>query len=208
MGPAWPGESKVNDLEGGSMRKIGTVAALVATAAFVVTAVGLTAPSNSDELLKGSSNVCNSPRRRTRVARRPRRCATWPSSAKRTGRKGLNADVWAHEGYAYIGHWGFSDWSSGSKTRFCPSPPRNGVAVVDATDLSDPVQVARVSVNSDRHVGRGRHGLRGQVRAACRARHRRGGHPGVRRFAAGRELPRGSCSSTSRTRRARRSSAS
>jgi hypothetical protein len=36
------------------------------------------------------------------------------------GGRGFNADVWAHEGFAYIGHWGFTDWAQGSKTRFCP----------------------------------------------------------------------------------------
>jgi hypothetical protein len=32
------------------------------------------------------------------------------------GGRGFNADVWAHEGFAYIGHWGFTDWAQGSKT--------------------------------------------------------------------------------------------
>lgn len=29
--------------------------------------------------------------------------------------RGFNADVWVHEGHAYVGSWGFSDFASGSK---------------------------------------------------------------------------------------------
>ena len=36
------------------------------------------------------------------------------------GGRGFNADVWVDEQYAYVGSWGFSDWASGSKERFCP----------------------------------------------------------------------------------------
>ncbi len=57
------------------------------------------------------------------------------------GVRGFNADVWQHEGYAYIGHWGFADWATGN-SRFCPSLPDNGVAVIDARDPSTPVRVA------------------------------------------------------------------
>ncbi|MGH3134613.1 MAG: LVIVD repeat-containing protein [Gaiellaceae bacterium] len=58
------------------------------------------------------------------------------------GGRGFNGDVWVHEGYAYVGHWGFQDWANGSKSRFCPEPPESGVAVVDATDPEDPQVVA------------------------------------------------------------------
>ncbi len=58
------------------------------------------------------------------------------------GDRGFNADVWVHDGYAYIGHWGFQDWANGSKNRFCPQPPNSGVAVVDATDPSNPQVVS------------------------------------------------------------------
>jgi hypothetical protein len=57
------------------------------------------------------------------------------------GARGFNADVWTHEGYAYIGHWGFTDWATGN-SRFCPSAPNNGVAVVDARNPSNPTRVA------------------------------------------------------------------
>jgi hypothetical protein len=58
------------------------------------------------------------------------------------GGRGFNADVWAHEGFAYVGQWGFEDWASGSKERFCPEEPLSGVAVIDARDPTNPVQVA------------------------------------------------------------------
>jgi hypothetical protein len=64
------------------------------------------------------------------------------------GGRGFNADVWAHEGFAYIGHWGFSDWAKGSKTRFCPEPPDSGVAVVDYRDPASPEMASRL-VNPD-----------------------------------------------------------
>jgi hypothetical protein len=57
------------------------------------------------------------------------------------GARGFNADVWTHEGYAYVGHWGFSDWATGN-SRFCPTAPNNGVAVLDTRNPSNPTRVA------------------------------------------------------------------
>jgi hypothetical protein len=57
------------------------------------------------------------------------------------GGRGFNADVWFHRGFAYVGHWGFTDWTPDTD-RFCPEPPDSGVAVVDATDPTNPVEVA------------------------------------------------------------------
>ena len=54
------------------------------------------------------------------------------------GGRGFNADVWVHEQYAYVGSWGFSDFASGSKQRFCPN---DGIAVVDTRDPADPRHV-------------------------------------------------------------------
>jgi hypothetical protein len=59
------------------------------------------------------------------------------------GGRGFNADVWVHRRFAYVGHWGFTDWSTGS-TRFCPEDPNNGVAVVDIRDPASPVMVSRL----------------------------------------------------------------
>jgi hypothetical protein len=59
------------------------------------------------------------------------------------GGRGFNADVWVHDQHAYVGHWGFTDWATGND-RFCPTDPKNGVAVLDATDPSDPEMVSRL----------------------------------------------------------------
>ncbi|MEX2032880.1 MAG: hypothetical protein WEA81_08435, partial [Dehalococcoidia bacterium] len=58
------------------------------------------------------------------------------------GGRGFNADVWFHKEFAYVGRWGFTDWSSGSKKRFCPEGENRGVAVVDATDPAHPAVVS------------------------------------------------------------------
>jgi hypothetical protein len=57
------------------------------------------------------------------------------------GGRGFNADVWYHDGYAYVGQWGFEDWATGNN-RFCPSGDRRGVAVVDVNPPETPTQVA------------------------------------------------------------------
>jgi hypothetical protein len=59
------------------------------------------------------------------------------------GGRGFNADVWVHEGFAYVGHWGFTDWATGN-SRFCPEEPNNGVAVIDARNPANPVVVSRL----------------------------------------------------------------
>jgi hypothetical protein len=62
------------------------------------------------------------------------------------GGRGFNADVWVHKEHAYVGSWGFSDWASGSKQRFCPN---DGVAVIDSSDETDPKQVATLESPDD-----------------------------------------------------------
>jgi hypothetical protein len=57
------------------------------------------------------------------------------------GGRGFNGDVWQHENHAYVGHWGFADWAVGN-SRFCPSAPNNGVAVIDVADPARPTRVA------------------------------------------------------------------
>jgi hypothetical protein len=59
------------------------------------------------------------------------------------GGRGFNGDVWVHEEFAYVGHWGFPDWSSGND-RFCPTEAGSGVAIVDATDPANPTMVSRL----------------------------------------------------------------
>jgi hypothetical protein len=51
------------------------------------------------------------------------------------GGGGVNADVWAHEEYAYVGVWG-------GDPRFGIPCPATGVKVVDISDPSDPVVVS------------------------------------------------------------------
>jgi hypothetical protein len=60
------------------------------------------------------------------------------------GGRGFNADVWVHEGFAYVGMWGFGDWANGSKDRFCPSGSNTSVLVLDARDPANPQIVARL----------------------------------------------------------------
>src|SRR5215207_2126838 len=46
--------------------------------------------------------------------------------------RGYNADVLTHEGYAYVGQWGFADFATGN-SRFCPSDEATrGAAIIDA----------------------------------------------------------------------------
>jgi hypothetical protein len=60
------------------------------------------------------------------------------------GGRGFNGDVWVHKGYAYVGHWGFGDWASGTKDRFCPEGMNSSVIDVDSRDPADPQVVARL----------------------------------------------------------------
>jgi hypothetical protein len=55
--------------------------------------------------------------------------------------RGFNGDVWVHDGYAYVGQWGFTDWAIGN-SRFCPTDEHRGVAVIDVRDPSKPNRVA------------------------------------------------------------------
>ena len=58
--------------------------------------------------------------------------------------RGFNADVWVHEGYAYVGQWGFGDWAGGTKDRFCPTGSNTSVLVLDTRDPSNPQIVGRL----------------------------------------------------------------
>lgn len=56
------------------------------------------------------------------------------------GDRGFNGDVALHDGFAYVGHWGFPDWATGNE-RFCPSGASSGVAVLDVRDPASPRRV-------------------------------------------------------------------
>jgi len=65
------------------------------------------------------------------------------------GNRGFNADVFVHRGFAYVGSWGFQDWSGGGANRFCPDDAHSGVAVIDARTPSRPTVVAKLQNPSD-----------------------------------------------------------
>jgi hypothetical protein len=60
------------------------------------------------------------------------------------GGRGFNADVWVHNGYAYVGQWGFGDWAAGAKDRFCPSGTNSSVLVIDVRNPANPQVVGRL----------------------------------------------------------------
>jgi hypothetical protein len=104
----------------------------LAAIALTFAAVALTAPSNDDELLKDekhfldqSNKLFEGGQKAMQISPNLEVVANEP-----LGNRGFNGDVWAHKGYAYVGHWGFQDSASGSKNRFCPEFPNSGVAVV------------------------------------------------------------------------------
>ncbi|HEU6445217.1 MAG TPA: hypothetical protein VFL61_09185 [Gaiellaceae bacterium] len=103
-----------------------------AAAALMFVGVALTAPSNDDELLKDEKHFLEQSTKTYNGGQKAMQIS--PNlevvAHDSLGDRGFNGDVWAHEGYAYVGHWGFQDWANGSKNRFCPEAPKSGVAVV------------------------------------------------------------------------------
>jgi len=125
-------------------RSLVRASALAAALALTFGGVALSAPSNGNELLKDEAH---------RLAQSSKNFSggnkggsAWNIEVvgqDSLGGRGFNGDVWTYKGFAYIGHWGFTDWATGN-SRFCPSAPKNGVAVVDATDPAHPVMVSRL----------------------------------------------------------------
>src|SRR5215207_193211 len=60
------------------------------------------------------------------------------------GNRGYNADVYVHHGYAYVGSWGFQDWSGGGENRFCPDESKSGVEVIDVRAPARPTVVSKL----------------------------------------------------------------
>jgi len=109
------------------------VALGLGAAALTFAAVAVSARSNDDELLKDEKHFLEQSSKTYQGGNKGGSAWNMEVVAHNDlGGRGFNADVWAHEGYAYIGHWGFQDWAAGSKNRFCPSAPNNGVAIVDS----------------------------------------------------------------------------
>ena len=119
-------------------------ATIAAIAVITLSGIVLAAPSNGDELLKDELHRLEQSKKTFSGGNKGG--SAWniePVAHHDLGGRGFNADVWTHEGIAYIGHWGFTDWATGNG-RFCPTEPNNGIAVVDATVPRDPVMVARL----------------------------------------------------------------
>jgi hypothetical protein len=108
------------------------VALGLAAAALTFAGVAITASTNDEELLKDEKHFLEQSNKTYEGGQKAMQIS--PNlevvAHDSLGDRGFNGDVWAHKGYAYVGHWGFEDWASGSKNRFCPEYPKNGVAVV------------------------------------------------------------------------------
>ena len=104
----------------------------LAIAALAFAGTAITASSNSDELLKDEKHFLEQSSKTYNGGQKAMQISSNLEVVAHNSLddRGFNADVWAHKGYAYVGHWGFQDWASGSKNRFCPEEPSSGVAVV------------------------------------------------------------------------------
>lgn len=122
------------------MRKLVLLA--VAAAALVTAAVAFTAPSNGDELLKDEKHFLDQSNKLYTGGNKGGSALNMELVGHNSlGDRGFNADVSVFNGYAYVGHWGFTDWATGN-TRFCPSGDKAGVAVVDVRNPANPVRIA------------------------------------------------------------------
>jgi hypothetical protein len=133
---------------------------LAATLVFVMVPVTATARTSS-ELLKAERHFAKAGKQNARLLSSSttavgRATAAGNPSASSSmnmevvahntiGDRGFNADVWEHEGYAYVGQWGFTDWAQGAKQRFCPSGAESGVAVIEVTADGDATTTSVVS---------------------------------------------------------------
>ena len=135
----------LSGLKGIAMRRFGLAATLAAVLVLLSASAALAPPTNKDELLKDEQHRLQQSQTLYQGGQKAGSASNMEVVGHNDlGGRGFNADVWAHEGFAYIGHWGFTDWAQGSKTRFCPAPPNNGVAVVDYRDPANPQMVSRL----------------------------------------------------------------
>ena len=127
------------------MRRFGLTLAVALFAVLALSTVALTAPSNSDELLKDEKHFLQQLTTPYKGGNKGGSALNMEVVGKNDlGGRGFNADVWTHEGFAYVGHWGFTDWSTGGEQRFCPEGANSGVAVVDARQPANPREVSRL----------------------------------------------------------------
>ncbi len=121
------------------MRKLAILFAVLGAMVFV--AVGITAASK-DDLLKDEQHFFEQSQKTYQGGSKAG--SAWNMEVvghNDLNARGFNADVWKYKNYAYVGNWGFADWATGND-RFCPSPPNNGVAVLDVTNPAVPTRVA------------------------------------------------------------------
>jgi hypothetical protein len=119
-------------------------AVFAAAIVLVLSGVALAVPSKSGELLKDEAHRLE--QLKASFSGGNKGGSAWNIEVvghNDLGGRGFNADVWTHGGFAYVGHWGFTDWATGNE-RFCPSSPKNGIAVLDATDPTKPAMVSRL----------------------------------------------------------------
>jgi hypothetical protein len=127
------------------MRRLSLAATLAAIIVLLSASAALAPPTNKDELLKDEQRRLQQSQTLYQGGQKAAQAFNMEVVGQHDlGGRGFNADVWAHEGFAYIGHWGLTDWAQGSKTRFCPAPPNNGVAVIDYRDPANPRMVSRL----------------------------------------------------------------
>jgi hypothetical protein len=84
--------------------------AVLAAVALALAASAATAPSNRSELLKDERHFLAQSKKIYTGGQKAARARNMEVVGHTDlGGRGFNADVWVHEGYAYVGHWGFSD---------------------------------------------------------------------------------------------------
>src|SRR5918999_6384845 len=125
------------------MRKLG-IACLFVAVALAFAGVAYTVPSkNNDELLKDEAHFLEQMNKTFSGGTKAAQMRNMEVVGRNDlGGRGFNADVWFHDGFAYVGRWGFTDWAQGTKQRFCPDDPNNGIAVVDVRVPSNPQMVS------------------------------------------------------------------
>jgi hypothetical protein len=123
-------------------RRLVTVSAACALALLGGSAIALAAKAGDDELLKDERHFKQQSEKTFEGGNKGGSALNMVAVGHNDlGARGYNADVWAHERYAYVGQWGFADWATGND-RFCPSGDMRGVAVIDARNPAAPVRVA------------------------------------------------------------------
>jgi hypothetical protein len=135
----------VSHVPGFRLGRLAARAVVLASAAvFAASGLALSAPSNDDELLKDEKHRLEQSQKTFSGGNKGGSALNMVAVGHHDlDGRGFNADVWTHKEYAYVGHWGFTDWATGN-TRFCPSEPNNGIYVIDARNPAQPRKVSRL----------------------------------------------------------------